>query len=126
MRRAMKAAREQAALLGQAGMNDPGPDGFPRRLGNLELDGPLSLLLQYDRPRGHGLPVADIPDPELYEVAGSKFAVNGQIEQGEFPPPLGELQTNADGPDLSELERRLLTNELALVPGRADGGGALL
>jgi hypothetical protein len=70
--------------------------------------------------------VAYIPHSQLYEVAGSKFAVNGQIEQGEFAPTLGELQTNADRPDLSELERRLLTNELALVPGRADGRGDFL
>jgi hypothetical protein len=65
--------------------------------------------------------VTDIPHPQLYEITGPKFAVYRQIEQGEFSAPIGELQAHAYGPDLFELERRLLTNELALIPGRSGG-----
>jgi hypothetical protein len=46
--------------------------------------------------------MADIPHPQANEVTGSKFAVDGQIEKGEFAPPDGELQSNANGPDLFE------------------------
>jgi len=28
---------------------------------------------------------------ELYEIAGTEFAVDGEIEQGEFPATAGEL-----------------------------------
>jgi hypothetical protein len=71
------------------------------------------------------LAVADIPHPELYQITGPKFAVNGKIEQGEFSAPTGELQSNANAPDLFELEGCLLTDELALVPGRPGGVGVV-
>ena len=63
-------------------MRDPGSNGLPSRLGNLDLDGSLRLLLQHDRPCSHGLAVAYIADLQLNEVTGSKLAVDGQIEQG--------------------------------------------
>jgi hypothetical protein len=106
-------------------MTDPGSNGLPRRLGNLELDGPLRLLLQHDRPRRDSLPMTDISHPQANEVTGSKFAVDGQVEQGEFSAPNGELQSNTNCPDLFELERRLLANDFALVP-RPTGSGSVL
>jgi hypothetical protein len=47
--------------------------------------------------------VTDISHSELYEIAGSEFAVDCQIEQGEFPAPTRELQPNANGPNLFKL-----------------------
>jgi hypothetical protein len=105
-------------------MTDLGPHGLPCRLGNFELNRPLSLLLQHNRPRGHGLAVADIPHPQLDEVAGAEFAVYGQVEQGKLSAPTSELQTDANGSNLFPLEGGLLTDELALVPGRPGGGSA--
>jgi len=35
--------------------------------------------------------VTDVSHPELYEIAGTEFAVDGEIEQGEFPATTGEL-----------------------------------
>jgi len=58
-------------------MTDPSSNGFPRRFGNLELDGPLRFLLHHDRPRCDGLAMTHIPHPQANEVAGSQFAVNG-------------------------------------------------
>src|SRR5271155_4647898 len=43
----MKSAWKEAALRGQSSMTDPGPHGLPCRLGNFELNWPLSLLLQH-------------------------------------------------------------------------------
>jgi hypothetical protein len=97
---------------------DPGANGLPRRLGDLELHGSLGFLLQHDRARGYGLTMTDIAHLELYEIAGTELAVDGQIEQGEFAAPTGELQANANGPNLFQLEGCLLPDELALIPGR--------
>src|SRR5580698_10116471 len=106
-------------------MTDPGSNGIPRRLGNLELDGPLRLLLQHDRPRCDGLTMADISHSQANEVTGSKFAVDGQVEQGKFASPNCELQSNANCPDLFELKRHLLANDFALIPGWTDTGRVL-
>jgi hypothetical protein len=65
-----------------------------------------------------------VPHPQLDQVAAPELAVDGEVEESEFAPTIGELQSNANGPDLLELERRFLANELALVPGLADGGCA--
>ena len=32
--------------------------------------------------------------------------------------PISQLKPNANGPDFAKLERRLLSDQLALVPGR--------
>jgi hypothetical protein len=100
-------------------MIDPSPHGLPCRLGNFELNRPLSLLLQDNCPRGDGLAMADIPHPQLDEIAGTEFAVYGQVEQGEFSLSSSELQADANGPDFFQLEGGLLTDELALIPGRS-------
>jgi hypothetical protein len=35
--------------------------------------------------------VTDVSHLELYEIAGTEFAVDGEIEQGEFAATAGEL-----------------------------------
>jgi hypothetical protein len=50
-------------------------------------------------------------------VAGSKLAVDGQVEQRQITVTTGELQADPDRPDLFELERRFLTYELPLFQG---------
>jgi hypothetical protein len=45
----------------------------------------MGLLLHHNRPRGYGLAVTNVSHLELYEIAGTEFAVDGEIEQGEFP-----------------------------------------
>jgi hypothetical protein len=65
--------------------------------------------------------MADIPHPQLDQIAGTQFAVYRQVEQSEFPTPIGELQTQANGSDLFQLEGCLLSDNLALVPGRLSG-----
>jgi len=47
--------------------------------------------LHHNRSRGYGSAVADVSHLELYEIAGTEFAVDGEIEQGEFPATAGEL-----------------------------------
>jgi hypothetical protein len=77
----------------------------------------MSLCLHDDRPIGHAITVAVIPDSQLDEVAGTQFAVDAQIEQREFPFAMTQLQVHANSPDLLQLKWRLLANNDALVPG---------
>jgi len=60
--------------------------------------------------------VADVPDLQADEVAAPKLAVDSQIEEGELSHPAFHLQANTEGPDFFDLERHLLTDDLALVP----------
>src|ERR1700685_2876608 len=78
-----------------------------------------ALAAQPGRDR---LAMAHVPHAQLDQVAAPELAVDSQVEQSEFAATIGELQSNADRPDLSELERCFLADELALVPGLADGG----
>jgi len=112
----VESAWEETAFRRQMRLTDPSSNRFPCWLGNLEMNGPLSFLLHYDRPRCHRLTVADIPHPELDQIAGTEFAVYRQIEQGKFATPPGELQTDANGPDILQLERGLLSDNLPFVP----------
>ena len=58
------------------------------------------------------------PDPDVVtcRYQAPKLAVDSQVEQGEFSNSLLHLQPDAQSPDVLELERRLLPNDLALVP----------
>jgi hypothetical protein len=49
--------------------------------------------------------LSHITDPQAYEVAAAEFAVQGQIEKGELSDSLGELEADADCPDLLEAQR---------------------
>ena len=55
-------------------------------------------------------------DPEADEVAATQLAVDSQVEECEFAHPVFHLQTNSECPDVLELERCLLADDLALVP----------
>ena len=90
---------EQEGLGAKTGLVDPRRHGFSGLFCNLELDGPTSLLLHEDGPAYHPVPVRDIPDTELYEIAGPELAIDSEVEQSELPGPLGELQADADRPD---------------------------
>jgi hypothetical protein len=59
-----------------------------------------------------------ITNPQGHQVAPAQLAVQRQIEKGEFPNSLGELEADADCPDLLEAQRWLLAYQLALVPRR--------
>jgi hypothetical protein len=43
--------------------------------------------------------------------------VESQVEHSQLPDSMFELQLHPDGPDIFQLEWRLLAHEFALVPG---------
>src|SRR5439155_14036914 len=55
-------------------------------------------------------------DAERDKIEAAQFAVDGEIEQGEFPDSKIQLQPNPDSPDLLQLW--LLAEQLAFVPRR--------
>src|SRR5438552_6873094 len=63
-------------------------------------------------------------DAERDKIEAAQFAVDGEIEQGEFPDSKIQLQPNPDSPDLLQLW--LLAEQLAFVPRRNAPSGLRL
>ena len=97
---------------------DPGGDRVARLLGDLKLDRTLGLLLHDNRAGGDPTALDHIVNMEPDQVAPAQLAVDGEVEQREFPGSMIQLQPNPDGPDLLQLQRRLLAEQLAFVPRR--------
>ena len=112
----MNAAWEQVVV----GLERRGPDPHAHSVTggrrDLELDGSLGLVLHHDGTRGDLVTVAEVAHLERNEVAPAKLAVNAQVEEGEFPYPLLHLQPKSKSPDVPQLERSLLSDDLAFVP----------
>jgi hypothetical protein len=60
--------------------------------------------------------VTHVPNLEGDQVAATQLAVDAEVEQCQFADPAFHLQSNAQRPDVLELEWRPLPDELALVP----------
>ncbi len=114
-RRRHKTRKEELFRL-QAGGRDPGSDRVPRLLGDLELHRPVRLLLHDNRAWGDMTALEHIANVKPHQVAPAQLAVDGEIEQREFPGLMIQLQSNPDGLDLLQLQRRLLADQLPFVP----------
>jgi hypothetical protein len=60
-----------------------------------------------------------IGDLQSDEVATSQFAIDRQIEHRQVPEVASQFEPGANGPDLLWKQWTFLTNQSALVPGRA-------
>ena len=87
---------------------DPGALSGPRR--------PLHLVLQDDGAGRHLVPMAYTPDPERDRVATAQLSVDAQVAEREFAHPALHLESDAQRPDVLQLERRLLPNHHPVVP----------
>ena len=76
----------------------------------------MGLVLHHHGAGRDLVPVADVSDLQADEVAAAKLAVDPQVEQRELAHPIFHLKSNSERPDVLELERSLLTDDLALVP----------
>src|SRR5690606_4198834 len=83
---------------------------------DLELDRALGLVLQDDSSRCDLIPMADVADLQSDQVAAAQLAVDTQVEKCELTHPVLHLEPYAERPDVLEFERRLLPDDLALVP----------
>ncbi len=103
-------------------MRDPGLNCFARGRGDLKLDGPLRLPLQHDCPRCDLIAVTDVAHLQSDQIAASQLAVNSEVEQGELADAILGLKTDTECPDVFDLERCLLPDDLAFVPRLAMDG----
>src|SRR5260370_23304236 len=98
------------------GDDDPGSDRVPRLLSDLKLHRSVGLLLHDNRTGGDMIALEHIANVKPNQVAPEQLAVDGEIEQREFPGSMIQLQSNPDGPDLLQLQRWLLADQLPFVP----------
>jgi len=110
------AVRKQKVLRFQTSPFDPTLQRLARCGCDFELHGTLRLLLPYDGSGGNAITMTDIMDAQAHKVAGAQFAIDAEVKEGKLAHSFLHLQTNADGPDVLELEGRFLANELSLVP----------
>ena len=63
--------------------------------------------------------MGDVAHAQTDEIAATQLAVDRQVEHGQVTNRMGVLKVDADGPDVLRLERWLLADEFAFVPGFA-------
>src|SRR5437773_2310087 len=97
---------------------DPCGYHIPSLLGDLELHWSLGFLLHDNRAAGDMTALDYIVDAQRDQITPAQFAVDGKVEQCEFPGSMIQLQPNPDSPDLLQLQRWLLAKQLAFVPRR--------
>jgi hypothetical protein len=112
----MEPAGEDEVIRLQASLLDPRLQGIPGGRRDLELDRALGLVLQDDGARGNLVPMTNISDLQSDEIAPTQLAVDAQVEERELAHPVLHLETDTERPDVLELERGLLPDDLALVP----------
>src|SRR5213078_3199144 len=96
---------------------DPCGYRIPRLLGDLELHWSLCFLLHDNRTAGNVTALDHIVDAQRDQITPAQFAVDGKVEQCEVVPgSIIKLQPNPDSPDLFQLQRRFLTEQVAFVP----------
>ena len=82
---------------------DPRGYRIPRLLGDLELHWSLGFLLHDNRTAGDVTALDHIVDAQRDQITPAQFAVDGKVEQCEFPGSMIQLQPNPDSPDLLQL-----------------------
>jgi hypothetical protein len=110
----MEPAWEQKLLWLELTPFDPLSDGFARSLRDLELYGPLGLLLHDDGASRDSPAVCHVAYP--HQVARPELAVDGKVKYGEVANAVGDLQPDADSPNVLELQGQFLPYQLALIP----------
>jgi hypothetical protein len=116
MWRVVDATREHKVLGLQPCLLDPLLRSFPGRLRDLELHRALSLVLHHHSAGCHLVAVAYVPDLETDEVATAQLAVDSQVEECKLSNPALHLEADSKCPDILDLERSLLADDLALAP----------
>lgn len=96
---------------------DPVAQRSSCRLGDLELNWALRLVLHDACTRVDAVAVSDVANMQADQIAAAKLGVDGEIEERQVSRLAAELQAYADGPDVGEAERGPLAREFALVPG---------
>ena len=86
---------KEVAATGQAALGDPGSSRNPCRVGELEVDGLMRLLLDHAGTGKNFATACYIVHPQLHQTAAPELAVNREVEQGEFLGFPGHLKPGA-------------------------------
>src|SRR6516164_8652544 len=92
-------------------------DRGPGLLHDFELDRSPCLFLDHGATVSHSAAGAYVVDLQTDEIATSELAVDRKVKQGKISFPDLQLKPNPNGPDIFRLERALLADQAALVPG---------
>src|SRR3984893_3636242 len=92
-------------------------DRGPGLLHDFELDWSPCLFLNHGATVPHPAAGAYVVDLQADDIAASQLAVDRKVEQGEISFPALQLKPNPKGPDIFRLERALLADQAAPVPG---------
>lgn len=122
MRRLGDPAGKEILLGLEPRLDDPGRHSGAGGFGQLELDRALCLPLHDHGPGQDLVPVGDVPDPQIHQVAAPQLAVDGEIEHSQIPNLMGILQMDSDGSDVLRLQGRFLADQFSLVPRRIPAG----
>jgi hypothetical protein len=117
VRSGSETAREQVALVPEFDFRQPITDRGPGLLHDFELDRSPCLFLDHGATVSHPAAGAYVVDLQADEIATSELAVDREVEQGKISFPAPQLKPNPNGPDIFRLERALLADQAALVPG---------
>jgi len=90
--------------------------GSARCLSQLELDWSARLLLANARTICCIAAWRDVIDLQRHDVAATKLAVDGYVEQGQVTESASHLELRPDGPDVLGAEGRLRSDDFSLVP----------
>ena len=112
-----EAAGKQALLRLHFRLLDPRGDGGSGRFCQLELNRSLRLSLNNYRSGQYLGAVRDVADAQIDEIAAAQLAVNREVEHSQVSYLMCVLELNPDRPDVLRLQRRLLTDKFAFVPG---------
>ena len=113
---ARQPARESEVFERASANLQPRGQTLPSCLGDLELDRPPGLLLDYGCTASNLPASSDVTDADLHEITSAQLRVDCEIEQGAVPDKPPVLQVEAYLPDLLGLEGLLGSDLEAGVP----------
>ena len=96
---------------------DPLLHGVTGSWRDLELNGPLGLVLHHDSPRGDLVAVADVADLEGHEIAAAKPAMDAPVEERQLVYTVLDLQANPKCPDALSLNGAFWPTILPMFQG---------
>jgi hypothetical protein len=89
----------------------------PRQLRNLKLYWPAGFPLNDNSPISDAPADANIFNSQRDEIASTQFAIDRQVEKGQFTLLVGNLEPNSYGPNFSRLECAFLASKPACAAG---------
>ncbi len=66
--------------------------------------------------------MADVPHAQADQITCSELAVQTKIKKRKFTYAMAKLKPYADGPNILELQRGLLADDLPFIPWNLDWG----